>query len=132
VRAVTSYAQTPLTHQVTNVGSTLFRLIAVPNLGPGADGEATDAMPGERVDDSRWFRWRRVTLAPGQATDWHTAGAPIAAVAIRGDRTWVDRRDGWAATLARGGDVGVLEAGAGYRIRNVGTAEAEVVLVEVR
>ena len=132
VRAVTSYADAPLTHQVTNIGSTLFRLIAVPNMGPGAEGEATGPMPGEVVDDSRWFRWRRVTLAPGQATEWHTAGAPIAAVAIRGDRTWVDRRDAWASTLARSGDVGVLEAGAGYRIRNTGTAEAEVVLVEVR
>lgn len=132
VRAVLTYAERPVTHQVTNVGRTLFRLIAVPHAGPGQAHTEGETMPGEMLDESRWFRSSRVTLAPGDATAWHTAGAPVAVVAIRGGRTWIDRRDDWAATLAHSGDVGVVEPGVGYRLRNAGPAEAELVLVEAR
>jgi quercetin dioxygenase-like cupin family protein len=131
VRAVLSYAEAPFTHQVTTVGSTLFRLIAIPSAGPGrADGG--EAMPGEDVGESRWFRYRRVSLPPGEETDWYVAGAPIAVVAVRDARVWIDRGDEWASTLDLSGDVGVLEPGVRYRLRNRGSTAGEVVLVEAR
>ena len=69
VRGVVGYVGQPLTHRVTNVGRTLFRLIAVANRGPG-DADAASAAPGEEVGQpNAWFRYSRVTLAPGAKDD---------------------------------------------------------------
>ena len=62
-----SYAATPLTHRVTNVGNGLFRLLAI-SVKDNAPVVHAGELPGRLEATSSWFRWSRVELAAGQAT----------------------------------------------------------------
>lgn len=132
VRAVQSYADTPLTHRVTNVGSTLFRLIAVATRRPGSDSGVSEPLPGELVNESRWFRHATVFLGAGGASDWQTSANPIVLVLIRDSRVAIERSGGWVTSLEMAGQSTILEAGERYLIRNGGAEAADVVIVEVR
>jgi len=59
VRGVQSYAEQPLTHQVTNVGSTLFRLIAIATRSGGVN-------PGSEPDHARRASGSAESLVPLQ------------------------------------------------------------------
>lgn len=132
VRAVQSYADTPLTHRVTNVGSTLFRLIAVATRRLGSDAETTVTLPGALVNESRWFRHAAISVGGGDSSERHTAAASTVLVLIRDGRVAVERTNGWVTSLEMAGQSAVLEAGEQYVIRNGGSAAADVVVVEVR
>ena len=132
VRPVLSYAERPLTHRVTNIGSTLFRLIAIPNRGSGSDAAPVGQLPGDSAGDSRWFRYAVVTLEAGEATSTYTTTTPTAIVLVAEARILLERGDGWITSLEPAGDVGVLERGVEYRLVNRGAGSARLVLVEVR
>lgn len=132
VRAVQSYAQTPLTHRVTNVGGTLFRLIAVPTRRPGSDSEATVTLPGDVVNENRWFRHARISLAAGEESGSHTAASPTVLVLTREGRVAIERAGGWVTSLEMAGQTAVLDRGDRYSILNAGHEEVDVVIVEVR
>lgn len=132
VRAVQSYADSPLTHRVTNVGTTLFRLIAVATRRPGSDSEASETLPGELVNQSRWFRHAAISVGAGDTSGRQTAANPIVLVLIRDGWVAIERSGGWVTSLERAGQSAILERGERYLIRNGGSETADVVIVEVR
>jgi hypothetical protein len=132
VRAVLSYADEPLTHQVTNVGSTLFRLIAIPNMGGGSDENVSGKLPGAIVTENRWFRHAAATLEAIERTERFRAEAPTVIVLVADGRVALEREDGWVSSLERAGSVVVVPAGASYRLRNATSDAADIVVVEVR
>ena len=132
IRSVLSYAERPVTHQVTNVGSTLFRLIAIPSLRSGAEGVAMGSLPGEILAENRWFRHATLTIGRLGRSGSAIAQAPTVLVLIRDGRVAVEHGDGWTTSLERAGAIVVVPAGASYGLRNSADAEAEVAIVEVR
>jgi hypothetical protein len=136
VRGVPSYAERPVTHRVTNVGTTLFRLIAIATRSSGheTDLESESAMPGQpEGTPNRWFRYSRVMLGPGETAEATAPAFPVAIVMTREGRVRVEHWDGWTTSLEVPGQVRVIDANADYRLVNASRAErAEIVLVEVR
>lgn len=132
VRAVPSYAETPLTHRVTNVGQTLFRLIAVSTHGPGSDSDASGSLPGTVIHESRWFRHASVPLGAGEASGTFTAIAPTVLILVEDGRVAIERMDGWLSSLEQAGQSAVLEAGERYTLLNGMRHAAHLVMVEVR
>ena len=132
VRAVESYAERPLTHRVTNVGSTLFRLIAVPSRRPGSTEDPVGDLPGEIVGENRWFRHATLSLPPGEASGGHTPASPTVLVLIRDGRVAIEHADGWVTSLEMAGQSVVIDEGDRYWIRNSGAESSDVVIVEVR
>jgi hypothetical protein len=131
-RSVLSYADEPLTHRVTNVGSTLYRLVAVATrTGGSVTDPSLEPLPGAAELDSEWFRVSRLELSPGEQV-FRRAVAPVAVVLIRPARVAIHHADGWTSTLEAAGQVRVIEAAESYRLENAGDAAVEIVLVEVR
>lgn len=130
VRGVMGYADRPVTHQVTNVGSTLFRLIAIATRREG-DPDAATGAPGDEVGQpSRWFRYSRLVTEPGGRVAFSPT-VPTVAVLIRGGRVAFEGMDGWRTSLGRPGDVHVVDAGETVTMWDDGSP-TEVVFVEVR
>lgn len=113
VRGVTSYREQPVTHQVTNVGQTIFRLIANASRSrgisrPAANKAGPPARPGEtQSQPNTWFAYSRVVLTPGGKLDWRVEEAPVAVVIIHDGRLELTRPDGWTTSLEAAGSARV-------------------------
>lgn len=139
VRGVTSYREQPVTHQVTNVGQTMFRLIAIASRSRGISRSAANeagspALPGEtQGQPNAWFAYSRVVLAPGEKLEWPVAQAPVAVVMIHDGRLTLTHPDGWTTSLEAAGSVRVVDDFGPYLLENAAeSGPVEVVLVEVR
>lgn len=92
--ADTSYALRPVTHRVTNVGTTPFRLIGIMNAGPGTAREArapSSDLPGALEQASSWFQASRLVLQPAVGIPSHTASTPLIIVQPGGGRVHAER-----------------------------------------
>lgn len=126
----TQYAARPLTHRVTNVGPGPFRLIAITNAGRGDPAAADSTLPGQMETSSSWFRQSRLALASGASTAWYASPVPIVLVQVGPGPASAERES--ASTVLEGtGAWAYVPAGARFRVRNGGAANA-VVLVQVR
>jgi len=125
------YATDPVTHRVTNVGTGLFRLIAVTNsrgTGPSPVGRAGDPLPGVAVLTSSWFTATQLVVMPGVRSGWRTAQAPIVIVEPGPGHSRVERDSGGESTvLDRPGSWAYVAAGTRYRL----AGSATLVLVQV-
>ena len=127
--SVTTYAERPLTHRVSNVGETLFRLIATTNASAG--DESTGPSPGFTAPPeitNRWFRGYRV-IAGADGGSEHRHANPVNVVLVSGRAT---------ATIGPAkkpidelGQFAVIEANVAHRFASVG-GEAQLVEIEVR
>ncbi len=128
-----SYATEPLTHRVTTVGPSLFRLMGIINYGPGAaDGSlSAPAMIGSIEAESRWFRVSRLTLEPGQRVLWDRSARPVVAVVVTEGLVVASQRGRTAEAAVRGGFF-VQDTEAQYELRNPGPAPVSLAFVEVR
>jgi hypothetical protein len=129
------YAREPLTHRVANIGSELFRLIAVINRGPGRPNPSVDAassrMPGSFEAESEWFIRSRLSLQPGEESRAETLVSPIVVVQVSPGEAELWTRDDLAGSTRAAGDWLVLDRGSTYRLRNPGHGVATLILVEV-
>ena len=133
VRAVQSYAEQSITHRVTNVGHTLFRLIAVPSKRSGTENTAeSGTIPGDLISENRWFRNSVLRIAGYQASTRHIAHAPTVLVMVRDGRVIIERDDGWMTSLEAAGQSTIISEDEHYRIRNGGQQTSDIVFVEVR
>ncbi|MDC0160730.1 hypothetical protein OAJ07_04695 [Gemmatimonadales bacterium] len=134
VRAVQSYAEQPFTHRVTNVGQTLFRLIAIPSRRPGSKTATAPSptLPGVMVSENRWFRHAILAVVGNQASREYVAHAPTVLVMIHSGRVVVERGDGWITSLEAAGQSTVISEGERYRIRNGIEKNSDIAIVEVR
>jgi len=134
--AVTSYAERELTHRVTNVGDSLFRLIGIANYGPGVQGDraaVSEEIPGGVVEiDNPWHRaWRHV-LEPGASTPSHTSSTAMVGLQVTPGQVEVTTGTSARGVLAEPGAWFFSQPGSEYVIRNTGSERIEVVIVQVR
>ncbi|MEW6320440.1 MAG: hypothetical protein AB1635_05065 [Acidobacteriota bacterium] len=132
VSSIPGYAAQPQTHRVNNVGTSLFRLIAVSNGSAGGAGvdDETPGTPGtvELVND--FFRAYRVSLAAGAATASHQHKTPVAVVQATSGHT---RSEGGATgEITDAGKFVWIPAGTSHALRNAGASGVEIIEVEVR
>lgn len=135
VSSNTDYATTPYTHDVTNSGTELFRIIAMAHYGPG-EPEATNSFPdGVRVGpqlENPWFRSYRIELQPGETTPVHRHRHATALVLVTDGRAEVSKEHGFGAELTAMGSWTWRDPESPYSIRNAGTEPIAVVVNEAR
>lgn len=125
-----SYVSDPFTHRVANIGTSLFRLIAV-SVRDNAPVRHQGTLPGRIEVTSSWFRQSRVRLGPGRATAAQTAPSPILLVLPTGCQVEL-AENGEGVSLAKGpGAWRLIEAGSRYRLRNPCRTRATAVLIQL-
>jgi quercetin dioxygenase-like cupin family protein len=131
VTSTTSYAQTPVTHRITNTGTTTVHALVVVNQTKGTETTtAKDAgFDGTPELTNGWFRVYRFELPPGQAgthnhkTPTFLAQTSDGTAVAQGTRLWALNQVGaWA----------FFDAGTAHEVRNTSTRPVEFVEVEVR
>lgn len=135
VSSITDYVTENYTHQVSNEGPGLFRIIALTNYGPPMAALTSDrpsGMNGEPQLENLWFRSYRVTLAPGESTAMQTHHNPSLIVQVSDGITHVSRADGITAELTAMGSWAWRAAHTDYQVRNAGNTPVEVVINEAR
>jgi quercetin dioxygenase-like cupin family protein len=135
VQTITEYAKEPYTHEVTNPGPHLMRILALAHYGPGEASTAATrphGLTGEPQIENEWFRSYRLELQPGQTTSLHRHSNTAVIIQVSDGRTEVSKENGFGAELTRNGDWTVREAGSPYTIRNAGSAPVSVVVNEAR
>lgn len=124
-----SYVATPLTHRVTNVGASLFRLIAI-GVRDNTPVTHAGALPGRIEATSSWFRQSRLELAAGAGTDWFTATSPTLLLQVLPGG--VDVTAGPTnGRLDAPGTFAFVARGDRYRIRNTGGRPATILAIQV-
>jgi len=131
VTSTTSYATTPGTHRITNVGTGIVHALVVVNQTKGTEATTAKEAGFEGTPEltNAWFRAYRFELPPGQ-TGTHTHKTP-AFLAQTNDGTAVAQ----GARLWALNEVGAwafFDAGTAHEIRNTSTATVEFVEIEVR
>lgn len=135
VQSITSYATEHFTHEVTNPGPNLFRIIALAHYGPGeAEGVDTrpDGVPGEPQLENDWFRSWRIELAPGEQTALHRHRNPVAIVQVGEGRAEVSKENGFDVELIEMGQWTWRDAESPYTVFNAGSAPLTIVVNEAR
>ncbi len=130
----TDYVEQNFTHQVSNPGPGLFRILAFTNYGPGVE-ENSDRPQGvgSTADlENNWFRSYRIELAPGEETSLQTHANPSVIIQTREGRVHVSRPDGITAELSDMGEWTWRDANAGFTLSNPGNSSVEVVVNEAR
>jgi len=135
VRAITDYATTPLTHNVSNGGPGLLRIIALVNAGSGVAGEPTDRPSGMSSNpdiENSWFRSYRIELDPGEETLLQTHHNSTVIIQGTQGTVHVTREDGITAELDMAGDWAWRDANSPFTIQNRGQTSVAVAINEGR
>lgn len=134
VRIDSSYVLQPITHRVTNMGDSLFRLLAITSSGP-APGSVTDgrgALPGIVELRSTWFQQSGVELAAQAVTEWFVSERPVLVVQPLAMRLAVECDGRPLHTLAHAGSWLLVPTRVRCRIVNVGLESATAVAIQIR
>lgn len=129
----TIYPVRPKSHRVTNIGTTLFRLIGVVTT-EGTPRPFTTPIGNELLGthelSNSWFRQTRVTLALGDTTPFKQATRTVVAILPMSGSATIERDGGPGTVLSTPGAFTVIVAGTRYRLRHASGPTAEVVLVQ--
>lgn len=131
----TDYIEENLTHEVTNEGPGLFRIIALTNYGGGVSNPATGKARAVAVEpnvENPWFRSYRIVLEPGAETAIQTFSNPNVVVQVSDGKVHVTRSDGITAELLSMGEWAWRDSGSPYKIINRGSESVELVVNEAR
>lgn len=132
VFSVVNYVEQPLTHRVNNIGTSLFRLIAIVNQSPGGADDRDDVSGAEDTPEilNRYYRARRVVLAPGQSGRPHRHAVPVVVVQQSAGRVVID---GSMQAELRAPGMFAYHGGVGrHGINNLGDTTIETIEVEIR
>jgi quercetin dioxygenase-like cupin family protein len=135
VSSNTDYVTKHFTHQVSNEGPGLFRIIAMTNYGPALSdpkGDRPTGATGDAEIENPWFRSYPMTLAPGKSTERETHRNPSLIVQVTEGLVHVTRADGITSELTAMGSWAWRNANSTYQVRNVGTTPVKVVINEAR
>lgn len=132
VSSNTDYVKESFTHQVSNDGPGLFRIIAMANYGPPV---AKNDLPQGLADptlENPWFRSYRIELAPGESSAMFSHQNPVLVVQVNDGIAHVSREDGITAELDAMGDWAWRKAASQYQIHNAGNSQVALVINEAR
>ncbi len=135
VTSNTEYVTKSFTHQVSNEGPGLFRIIALTNYGPPIADLKSDRPTGISGDpqiENPWLRAYSITLEPGKSTEMQTHQNPSLIVQVGEGLVHVAREDGLTTELTTMGSWAWRNARSSYQVRNVGTAPVKIVINEAR
>jgi quercetin dioxygenase-like cupin family protein len=135
VTSNTEYVTKNFTHQVSNEGPGLFRIIALANYGPPIADLKSDRPTGISSDpqiENAWFRAYSITLEPGKSTEMQTHQNPSLVVQVGDGLVHVTREDGLTSELTAMGSWAWRNARSAYQVKNVGTAPVKIVINEAR
>jgi quercetin dioxygenase-like cupin family protein len=135
VSSNTEYVEKKFTHQVSNEGPNLFRIIALTNYGPAMADPKADrptGIAGEPEIENPWLRAYTMTLSPGETTQLQTHRNPSLVVQVADGLVHVTREDGLTSELTSMGSWAWRKANSTYQVRNVGTAPVKIVINEAR
>jgi hypothetical protein len=131
----TDYVAKNFTHQVSNEGANLFRIIALTNYGPPLNDLKADRPTGITGDpeiENPWLRAYSVTLQPGASTEMQTHQNPSLIVQTGDGLLHVTREDGITSELTSMGSWAWRNASSAYQIRNVGKVPVRITISEAR
>ena len=131
----TDYVTKNFTHQVSNEGPGLFRIIALTNYGPPIADLKSDrptGLAGEPDVENPWLRGYSVTLAPGTSTPIQKHRNPSLIVQTGDGMLHVTREDGITAELTAMGHWAWRNANSAYEVRNVGKTPVKLTISEAR
>jgi len=129
VNSVITYVETPYTHRVHNVGTSLFRLIGIANRTAG-DASAPVAGGAAPELENRYYRAERLVVAPGMSVPIATHAGPMVLVMQTPGTAAIDGAS-WHP-LNGPGDFARIDGTAAHRLHNRGAADIEVVAVAVK
>jgi len=135
VSSNTEYVTKNFTHQVSNEGPGLFRIIALTNYGPPITDLKSDrptGISGEPQIENPWLRAYSIALEAGKSTELQTHRNPSLIVQVGDGRVHVTREDGITTELNSLGSWAWRNARSTYQVRNVGTVPVKVVINEAR
>ena len=129
------HATTPLTHRVSNLGKTDFRVLDVELRQPLVESDVALAkLPKEFVPvlDNERVRITRLTLIPGAKTPAHTLTRPALFVIVQASKAVFDLPRQRRLTDYDPGDYFLVPANAERFIGNFGDKEFEAVQIEIK
>ena len=135
VSSNTEYVEKKFTHQVSNEGPSLFRIIALTNYGPAIADPKADrptGIAGEPEIENPWLRAYTMMLSAGESTRLQTHRNPSLVVQVADGLVHVTREDGLTSELTSMGSWAWRKANSTYQVRNVGTAPVKIVINEAR
>ena len=135
VTSNTEYVTKNFTHQVSNEGPGLFRIIALTNYGPPIADLKSDRPTGISSDpqiENAWLRAYTITLEPGKSTELQMHRNPSLIVQVGEGLVHVTREDGLTAELTSMGSWAWRNARSTYQARNVGTVPVKIIINEAR
>jgi hypothetical protein len=135
VSSNTEYVTKNFTHQVSNEGPGLFRIIALTNYGPPIADLKSDRPTGMSNDpqiENAWLRAYTITLEPGKSTEPQMHRNPSLIVQVGEGLVHVTREDGLTTELTAMGTWAWRNARSTYQVRNIGAAPVKIVINEAR
>ena len=128
---------TPLTHSVSNVGSTPFHNMLVeilPSKGAQSTAPSLANVGGHTLEmENERVRIFRLVLAPGQSTEEHSHALQGLSVVITEGKIAVDLPGTKTETVTfKPGDYRWHEGGMRHSLKNVGSATFEAVEIELK
>jgi quercetin dioxygenase-like cupin family protein len=127
----------PLTHRVSNIGSTAFRNVLVevlPSTSKTSKAQSLASVAGQTlVLENDRVRIFRLVLAPGQSTEVRRPEFRGVRVAVSGGKITIDGRSKKIKTVSvHPGDYEWFGDGMKYSLRNIGSSSFEAVDIELK
>jgi quercetin dioxygenase-like cupin family protein len=131
VTSTTGYAQTPVTHRISNTGTGIVHALVVVNQTKGTDAVTPHDAGFEGTPEltNSWFRSYRFALPPGQSGT-HTHKTP--AFLVKTSEGTAVTQGAQLRALNDIGDWAFFDAGVAHEMRNTSTSTVEFVEIEVR
>ncbi len=127
-----NYHDQPQTHRVQNMDTKSFQVIGVMNNGDGAPGAAAPVAGQAPEVDNQWFSAWRTRLPAGETTAAHRHAHRVLLVQVGTGNSVVLERGGPSAEKTVAGTWSIHDAGIEHQLRNLGSAEVELVEIEAK
>jgi quercetin dioxygenase-like cupin family protein len=129
-----AYDEKPLTHRVTNTGTTFYRVFDIELMRKAADAAPCAPPPQAEVAwQEKLVRSSNVRLEPGARAEFGANPCAHLLIGIHGKVTTATDAGGALAKRPLGhGDYQFVSANARFEIGNDGTAKADIVLLQLR
>jgi quercetin dioxygenase-like cupin family protein len=129
------YVEKQFTHQVSNEGPGLFRIVALTNYGPPIQDLKNDRPKGvaeEPEIENPWLRAYSITLQPGKSTALQTHRNPSLIVQTGDGLLHVTREDGITSELTAMGQWAWRNANSPFQVHNKGATPVKITISEAR